>query len=390
MSETDDAELLENTIDEESGNVKSVIRSNNHFGKNLFKILSEENQKNIVISPFSAHCVLSMVYVGSQGDTSEEFEEILLLSDVQTTINEYHEILANIEKIKSVTFTAANKLYVMEKRTIRGDFRFILKSKFFAEAQNLNFAMTEEAAKTINDWVEEKTHNKIKGLIKPDMLDALTRLVLVNAIYFKGKWLHKFTSVEKEPFYLLDGSSKVIDMMHLNSTKLLYSEDETLNAKILQLPYQGKDIYMYVFLPNERDGVKYLGHALLDFDFVTCQQKMRQCEVDISLPKFNIEFDISLKSVLEEMGLSIIFTENAKFSRMSCNCRDLKVSDVVQKAFIEVNEEGTEAGAVTAAQTVKLSRPIRYIFKAEHPFVFTLNLRKDKNNPILFGQLLDI
>lgn len=282
--------------------VKSIVRGNEQFGKNMFRLLTSERSDNIIMSPYSAHAALSMAYVGADGETARAFEQVLGLKDVDTTSNEYNELLTNIQKITNVTFDTANKIFVAEKYGLQSTFSGILRNKFYSDVERVNFADNTNTASKINTWVEDKTNHKIKDLIQPDMLDALTRLVLVNAVYFKGQWEQKFRkeATRKEPFHLLDGTTKDVDMMHITG-KFNYAEDDKLKAKILEMPYSGSEMSMLFFLPHDKDGIKHLESALADYDFANYYRSMGKWEVDVSLPRFKIESKIPMKSLLEQV-----------------------------------------------------------------------------------------
>lgn len=368
--------------------IPRIVRSNEQFGRRLYKIMSDKNLKNFVISPFSTHCVLCMLYAGADGRTSEALQSSLILSDSTTTAEEYYGFLTKASNIKAVSFNTANKIFVMENRTVRADYRALLKRKYSSDTQSLNFLYSERSAKQINNWVEKQTNSKITNLVKPSMFDTLTRLVLVNGVHFKGNWLQKFTDASKRKFYLIDGTYKHVDIMNVKGY-FHYNNDHNIDAQIIELPYVGKEISMYVFLPNDNKGIKDLEKDILSYDFLKCNKGMRNQEVDVFLPKFKIEFEMSLKPLLEKMGMSIIFSDRARFTKMTCHCGDFKVSEFVQKAFIEVDEEGTEAAAATAAAMSLRSMHKEQVFMANHPFMFTLNFNSINNTPFFFGRFME-
>ncbi|CAH2020518.1 unnamed protein product [Acanthoscelides obtectus] len=209
------------------------------------------------------------------------------------------------------------------------------------------------------------------------MFDELTRLVLVNAIYFKGKWSHPFpvAQTQTEKFYINDDEIMDVQMMHLTKN-LFYKEDETLDAKVLELPYSNKELSMIIILPNKRNGIHELEKKLATVDLSTITENMYKPEVKVSLPKFKIETDVmDLTQPLKDAGLEQIFTDEADFSGMLDNPERLAVSQVVQKAFIEVGEEGTEAAAASGLHVrVRKSASFPEEFIADHPFVLSLVL----------------
>lgn len=371
--------------------VNSIVRANNKFGLDLFKVLSRD-EGNLLISPFSAHVVLSMAYQGAAGDTAESMAKVFHLSNPETTADEYFKIIGHLNRIEHVTLNVANKVYIMKDFKLLPDFKSVLENKFLSEGEEINFAENVNAAKNINSWVEDKTNHKIKELIKSTMLDSLTRLVLVNAVYFKGNWAKKFSpaSTEKKPFYLLSGEEISVDMM-FQKDKFKYNEDSVLNCKILEMPYEGHELSMVIFLPNERNGITQLQEKLVDADLTDILQQMSQNTVIVELPKFTIESTIPMSDALKEMGAANMFTDSANFSKMCVE--GVKVSDVIQKTFIEVNEEGAEAAAATGMimMTRCMPMPMREsTFKVDHPFIFALIHKAAGSNTVLFyGHLLN-
>ncbi|GLV39191.1 Serpin 42Da [Carabus blaptoides fortunei] len=363
-------------------NVELVVNGNNKFGANFFNIAAR-NDGNLVISPFSAHIVLSMAYQGAGGKTAEELGNLLGVTDAESVANGYEDIISKLNQIKSVTLDVANKVYVMKNAALQTAFQNTLSTKYSSAADEVDFGDNVNSAKLINDWVEQKTHDKIHELIKPDMLNSLTKLVLVNAVYFKGNWAKKFDKerTTKKPFYLADNSETEVDMMYQKS-KFRYGEDKDLDCKLLEMPYEGNEVSMLIILPNEMDGITKLQEKIKDVDVVNIMQNMYETTVEVSVPKFKIETTSPMKEMLKEMGAADMFGDEADFSKITEGGEPLKVSDVIQKAFIEVNEEGAEAAAATGMIMMTRCMPIRVMeksFNADHPFLVKL-VRKDAGN----------
>lgn len=250
-----------------------------------------------------------MAYAGAEGSTAEAFKTTLGLSDPESTANEYHALLQNVKGIEHVTLNLANKIFIKNGFKLKEPFINTMVKKYESATEELDFADNIRSAKVINTWVEDKTNNKIKDLISPDSLDALTRLVLVNAVYFKGNWAKKFNkeATREEPFYLADGTETKCQMMHING-KYKYMEDDTLKAKVLEMPYEGDQMSMLVFLPNERDGIKHLEQNIGKFDFANYDRNMNKWEVDLSLPRFKIESTIPLTEDLKKVSHSLFYS----------------------------------------------------------------------------------
>ncbi|CAH1108852.1 unnamed protein product [Psylliodes chrysocephalus] len=381
------------TMAEENKHLTAVLRGNGLFTRNLYKILAQEKNKNIFFSPVSIHAVLALAAQGSAGKTRKALTDTLQVPDIATLAEGYKEAMKKLNSVEDVTLLMANKVYLKEQFALQESFKNIVTSHFFSEVQNINFEQNTAAAKTINTWVEEKTKDKIKNLIQPDDLNADTRLVLVNAIYFKGKWAEPFapSATRTEKFYLNDKDTIDVNMMHIKK-KFYFKNDEDLDAKLLELPYTNKDLSMIIILPNKRNGIDELEAKLANTDLTKITEDMFRPEVIVSLPKFKIETTIDLNEPLSKLGLAGMFSNDADFSGMLQSPEELKVSKVIQKAFIEVNEEGAEAAAATAVIMVGRCMMIPMDpenFVVDHPFIIILKHgpRRDSSNILFKGRI---
>ena len=249
----------------------------------------------------------------------------------------------------------------------------------------------EKAREEINNWVEKKTNNKIKDLIPPGVLSSDTRLTLVNAIYFKGLWLEQFKQKETFPgsFFVSQNEEIKVEMMH-QKAEFKYSESEELACQILEMPYIGKKMSMVIFLPKETHGLAKLeGKMTYDKLNESLSSLMYASldEVEVFLPKFKLTQQFDLNDVLSKMGAKEMFIPG-KADLSGISSQSLFVSKVVHKAFVEVNEEGTEAAAATAVGVALMCMPLPApIFKADHPFLFLI--RHNESGAILFlGRLV--
>ncbi|CAG9854047.1 unnamed protein product [Phyllotreta striolata] len=376
------------TMAEENKQLTAVVQGNSLFTRNLYQILAKEKQKNIFFSPISIHAVLAMASQGSGGKTQKAFTDALQVPSISTLAQGYQDAMTKLNSVQDVTLHMANKIYLKESYSLKDAFRKTVSDNFFSEVQSINFEENAAAAKTINTWVEDKTNNKIQDLIKPDDVDKTTRLVLVNAIYFKGKWAEPFkpSETQTEKFYLNDNDTIDVSMMHIKK-KFFYKNDESLDAKVLELPYTNKDLSMIVILPNKRNGIDELEAKLANYDLSNITADMYKPEVIVALPKFKIEATIQLNDPLTELGLGEIFSDSADFSGMLNSPEELKVSKVIQKAFIEVNEEGAEAAAATGLKVImKRSLDISPIeeFKCDRPFFVIFIFRHQPISNVLF------
>lgn len=350
----------------------------NDFALELYKQVASTDKKNVIISPLSISTCLSLAACGAAGQTAEEMFSVLKYDGAaqkQSVTEQYGRVLAGLNA--NPTLNIANKVYVMNSYTVKASFGEVAQKSFYSEAESVNFADNEGAAKTINGWVEQKTNDKIKDLISSDSLSQDTRMVLVNAIHFKGTWKHQFDKQQTMPMPFWISATESIDVPTMNIKKHFnYGVFEDLNASALELTYSDGDLSMLIILPNERDGLSKLEEKLQSVNIADLTSKMYSQEVEVALPKFKIEFDLDLKETLEKLGMGTMFTDKADFSDLLEQPDPLYVSKVVHKAFIEVNEEGTEAAAATGM--IMMARcfipPCR--FAVEHPFYFALVDRK--------------
>nr|WIM01378.1 serpin [Limnephilus flavicornis] len=362
-----------------------LSQSINHFSQDFYKVTSklpENAGKNLIMSPLSAEIVLAMLSLGSQGETLKELNTALYLPNSDFTRAAFKPAIARLNSIKGVTLNVANKVFVKEgdKYVLAPAFKKDTIDVFSSEAENVDFAKNVAAAALINNWVEDKTNKRIKDLISADDLDDDTRLVLINAIYFKGSWKDKFDAslTKKKDFFITATDKKPVDMMH-KTAKFNYAENSELDAKILELPYKDNEMSMVIILPNQVDGLAALEEKLSQksTDLKSLVQNLYQAEVTVALPKFRIESTIDLNEVLPKLGMSRIFDGRAELGGLLANDEPLVVSKAIQKAFIEVNEEGAEAAAATAVLTLAMAYPgmkphKKNFFTADHPFYFAV------------------
>ena len=255
---------------------------------------------------------------------------------------------------------------------------------------HVDFAKDCEAARRkINIWIEQKTNNKIQKLIKPDMITPLTRLVLTNAIYFKGEWASQFEEelTQENPFYITPKTTADVPMMNQENRFKYFESDE---LQVLEVPYKGDDLSMVILLPIKKDGLTELEDSVNTDRLQEWMNALAWRQVTVFFPKFTMTCEFKLGSALADMGMPIAFTEEADFSGMTGE-KDLFISKVVHKAFVDVSEEGTEAAAATGvimelASVVEPALPA--VFRADHPFIFMI--RDNHSGSILFiGRVVD-
>jgi len=353
-----------------------LVQANNGFGFNIFHelIKDEEEDENIFISPSSIMSALAMTYNGAEGETREAMKQTLLFQDMtRNEVNSAYDTLLTIlqETDPKVEMTVANSLWAREGIDFKEDFLQRNMEYFNAEVDALDFD-DPESVDIINNWVSEKTRGKIKGIVEPP-IDPLTVLFLINAIYFKGDWSEPFDleKTEEIPFKLQDGSEIEHPVMFQDGN-YLYLENDLFQA--VRLPYGNyKQYSMYVFLPSKEAGLEKFYAELKVENWDEWVNSFGAMEVEVGLPRFKFEYDTSLNKVLEVLGMEIAFDETAAdFSGMRDIPPRLYISDVKHKSFVEVNEEGTEAAAVTAVETgiVEFVPPLT--MTVDRPFFFAI------------------
>ena len=389
--------------------VQQIARANNTFAWALYAKLAEGNDENIFFSPSSIHTALTMTYAGAQGQTAEQMQTALFLPTDQPLQHieqeqprargtklvdvpwsqdrvhpAYRKLLAAMRPDDKAGYELriANALWGQKGYPWGTDFLTTTQDNYGAGLRQVDFkADTKAARKMINDWVADQTKDKIKDLLPPGALDPLTRLVLTNAIYFKGSWAKPFKKARTrdEPFKLSADKTVTVAMMHQTDH---FPQAQTDFAQILSLPYAGDEVSMIVFLPKAVDGLADVEAWLAKTGPDEVLATMRKMKLDVALPKFTMTWMGELNKPLVTMGMTDAFNSRADFSGMSERAKDdgLHITAAVHKAFVEVNEEGTEAAAATGIGMGATSIPPS--FRADHPFVFII--RHNTTGAILF------
>jgi serpin B len=387
--QTEDSTVDENktiNLDEKSA---QLIEADNTFGLELFQqIRNESTEENIMISPLSISVAFAMAYNGADGKTKTEMENAMKLNGLSPEqINNSYKMLINaLQSLdKEVVFELANAIYYADEFQVKPDFLNINKTVYDAEVEKLNFN-SQAAVDRINNWVAGKTHDKITKII--ENLSPLDRMVLLNAVYFNGIWTNKFdeNSTHNLTFTKIDGTTIEVPMMQ-KEEKLEYLSNSMFSA--VKMPYGNGQYNMLVLLPasgkNSPDVIKSLSIS-------EWKNKLSQFEtkdhVVVTMPRFKFAFEIKLNNVLKKMGMNKAFEPFvADFSKISDT--DLYISSAMHKSFIDVNENGTEAAAVTAITFTTTSagnEPPKTIFYVDKPFVFAIT-EKDTDAILFIGEV---
>lgn len=369
---------------------QAFAQGNTQFALDLFSQLRED-PANLFFSPFSISVALGMTAAGARGATLEEFQKVLHLPADQGAANtQYGEMLAKINprgpKKRPYELSTANAIWAQQGYPWRNEYVTVVNTLYAAAVTNLDFNEPEAARKLINDWVEQETRQKIKNLIPEGAITPLTRMVLTNAIYFKGTWLNTFekSSTQDQPFHLAGGKQVSVPLMY-QQRHFIYGEAPGL--QILELPYKGNDLSMLVLLPETVEGLGKLESELSSEKLKEWTSEMHVQKVQVYLPRFKVETSYRLNAPLQALGLKRAFSEGeADFTGMHTGMEKLFISLVVHKAFVEVNEEGTEAAAATGVIVGVTSAPAfperPKVFRADRPFLFAI--RHNATGAILF------
>ena len=364
---------------------EKIVSSNNGLGLTWLSEAEPNKDGNVFISPTSLFMALSMVYNGADGVTKEEIAKVLQVEGIEAKkLNQANASLMNLfhRSSKQVQLNVANSIWLNEKYHFQTEFAQNNKDYYNAEIQEIDIN-DSGSPKMINNWVKDKTNGKI-GEIVESPLDPDLVTVLINAIYFKGDWKYEFdkSQTEDRPFYLADGTTRNIPLMTLHE-KLAYMENENLQA--VSLPYgEENEMSMNVFLPKENISLEEFKNKLTYENWQKWTSEFQEREGTVLLPKFKLEYEASLKETLQKLGMTIAFTKGANFSKMIQEDDPLWISQVKQKTFIDVNEEGTEAAAATSVEMVTESFNMDGPFQMEVNRPFIITIIENKSDNILF------
>ena len=384
---------------------EALVAQNNIFALDLYRKL-RAREGNLFFSPHSISTALAMTYAGARGKTDTQMATVLHFPTVPSETvpvkktfarPRFHSAFGKIVKDLNARgkkggyeLTIANALWGQKGYGFLEEFLQLVKAYYDGQLNEVDFVgATEAARKTINAWVERKTNDKIKDLISRGALDEMTRLVLTNAIYFKGNWGRQFKEdrTKDAPFTLLSGDKVDVPMMN-QKAEFGYMETEDFQA--LDLPYVDDELSMVILLPKESDGLPEFEQGLAIENLSAWLGELREREVIVSVPKFKMTSRFGLASVLKSMGMMDAFSPGiADFSGMNGK-KNLFISAIIHQAYVDVNEEGTEAAAATAVtfKVTSIGPAQTPVFRADHPFLFLI--RDNLSGSILFiGRVAD-
>ncbi len=370
-------------------NVKLVVDANNQFAFDLYqKYKSQEG--NIFFSPYSISSALAMTYEGARGQTALEIASVFHFPQDTSQMRpafaqEYNNINA---PGKPFLLSTANALWAQQNYKFLDSYFATIGSYYGGKVTNLDFVgNTENSRVTINKWVEEQTNSKIKDLIPQGEIDTMTRLVLTNAIYFKGTWVWQFDkkNTREADFRVRPEQTVKAQMMAITGEKARFNYFDTDELQILELPYSGDELSMLLILPKA-DTLDGLEGSLTLEKLIELRAQMYETGMKVYLPKFKFETKYFMADDLIAMGMPTAFTDSADFSGMDGK-KNLYISDVIHQAYVDVNEEGTEAAAATAVVMKNMAIRADY-FTADHPFIFLIQ-EKATGGILFMGRVTD-
>jgi len=369
---------------------EALVDGNSEFAFDLYQAL-KDTDGNIFYSPYSISLALAMTYAGARGETKTQMADTLGFTLPQQRLHsEMHNLDAELASRgegaegkdgEGFRLNIVNALWGQKDFEFLQEFLDTLDENYGAAPREVDFIEEPEQARiTINDWVSEQTEERIEDLIPPGVINALTRLILTNAIYFNAAWMNRFAEADTSdgPFYLIDGGTVTVPMMK-QTEPFRYASGNGYQA--IELPYDGNELSMVVLLPEEGRFEKF--QSSLDAQVLgEILSKMERKEVHLTMPKFEFESEFSLKKTLSEMGMPVAFSDRADFSGMT-GIRNLKIAEVIHKAFVAVDEDGTEAAAATAVIIELTAAPMEPVeMTIDHPFIFLI--RDIETESILF------
>jgi serpin B len=372
-----------------AADLDTLVEGNSAFAFNLYQQLKDE-EGNLFYSPYSISLALAMTYAGARGETETQMADALDFFLAQDRLHPAFNALAleldsrgqgaQGKDGEGFRLNIVNAIWGQKDYQFLANFLDVLAVNYGAGLRVLDFiGAPEESRVTINDWVADQTEGRIEDLIPPGLINSLTRLVLTNAIYFNAAWAYPFDEdiTRDGDFYLLDGSQVKVPMMS-QQEHLGYAEGDGYVA--VELPYDGEELSMVILLPDSGQ-FEAFENSLGAEQVAAIIESLSYREVALTMPRFEFDSSFSLSQALSALGMPVAFTTGADFSGMTGN-RDLYIADVVHKAFVSVDEAGTEAAAATAVVMELTAMPDVVEVNVDRPFIFFI--RDIETGTILF------
>ncbi len=368
--------------------VAELSKSTNRFAFRLYDKILEKEDSNLFFSPIGLSTAFAQVYIGSENNTKNEIASVFGFNDSIVGISNFYESIFLSDTNDRNVLKNANSIWVNDNFELKPTYSQILEEKFDSKIISINVSEPTECTEAINEWVKKTTENKIKEIISEKDIDSLTVFLLINSLYFKDKWLNAFEkkNIIEDKFYTSRSETVKSQMMYTGG---YFNYNQYQNFEVLKIPYSTKNYSMLILLPKTIDGISEIEKNIDTLNIEKICNELKKCEVSLSLPKFQFKYDVpDLVKLLKSLGIIDAFdTGKADFRGIIKDSYNLTpfISDVVQKTFVEVNEEGTEAAATTmikVSHNVRGGRPDLKIFRVDHPFLFFIV--EESSNCILF------
>uniref|UniRef100_A0A915PX37 Serpin domain-containing protein n=1 Tax=Setaria digitata TaxID=48799 RepID=A0A915PX37_9BILA len=337
------------------------------------KLLQEtaRDGKSVVLSPLSVSVALFVLYLAADGTTKQQMTDVLGKKADESEVRLYFgKLIAAIKRENTnYTLSVANRLYVRQDSSTKPSFNRIINLYFREKLRSFDYRKTQEVVQEINGWISNETNNKITEMIRSDDINSLTRMLVLNAVYFKGTWEKQFIkSVTRDkPFHISETETKNIPTM-VAMNKFPYYEDNSV--QVLKMPYIGDKLEMVLILPKIRFGLSNVLKNLTPRDFLKYVYQAVPTLMAVKLPKFRVEKKMNLKESLEKIGFTDMFNENANFQELTKD--PIFVSNVMHAGFIEVDEKGTESGAAIMIDVIDRIARKTVLFSVDQPFLFAI------------------
>lgn len=370
--------------------IQEVVKANNQFAFKLYFELVKTETGNVFYSPYSIFSALAMTYEGARGETADEMKTVFGFPESRILRPNFAAIYNRINEVsKDYELRTGNALWVQKDYPFLEDYLKAVEEYYGGKAAVLDFINeAEKSRQTINTFIEEQTNHKIKDLIPPGSLDEYTRLILTNAIYFKGDWKIAFNEslTMEEDFWVEPNRAVKVQMMHMHPNETIrFNYAYTEDVQIIELPYKGDNMSMIIMLP--RDLKSFEASLTLEKlnEYMAVMKEERLDE--ICLPKFKLDTKYFMRETLSNLGMPTAFSEAADFSGMTGR-RDLFISEVIHQAYVKVDEKGTEAAAATAV-VMRLTAILETkVFRANRPFIFIIRER-EAGNILFMGRVVN-
>ncbi|XP_011503746.1 PREDICTED: serine protease inhibitor 3/4-like [Ceratosolen solmsi marchali] len=342
---------------------------------NIFQKVVDKN-KNVLASPVNAHIGLSMVAYGAAGRTSMQLQEFLHLPvNEDLTHQAFEELHVYLNRLEKVTFKLANKIYIDRRSKVRNEYKQITTKLFYYEPSIIDTRYSELSTRFMNEWAEQDTDHAIRNVINIGEMTPDTRLFLVNTVYFKGKWARRFEKCStKNRNFNIDWNIQEQVPTMFSADYYVYGELLDLKAEFIELPFENTDLKMIIIIPNEIDGLQSIIENLESFNRTRLFESGSLQDIHVYLPKFRIQSSIDMKKPLEQLGMTEMFQDNANF--IGITNEPVRVNKIVQKTFIDVNEDGNEGSNSTPRKkpfsSSSNSKLKLWVFVADRPFLFKI------------------